>query len=192
MLVIISSPVAVEKEAEKINELFKMGLKVLHLRKPNSTKEEIGSLLNQIKPLFYERISLHQHHSLANFFGIRRLHFTSMEREKAIGLDKSNCTISCSIHSVEEYNNLPNKTFDYCFLSPVFTSTSKPNYEGKIFDLSKADKTKTTKIIALGGISSQNCNKPKEIGFNGIALLGSIWNENPMESFLKTTQSYEL
>ena len=184
MLVVISSSDFIENESEIINELFASGLEFFHIRKPNIAKDKVCDLLDKINPKFHKNIALHQFHELAKDFGMNRLHFTSTEREKAKELD-GNYIKSCSIHSVDEYNQLPNDVFDYCFLSPVFDSISKLNYKKQLFDLSKMDKTKTIKLIALGGISAKNCHLTKKMGFDGVVVLGSIWNEKPVESFLR-------
>jgi thiamine-phosphate pyrophosphorylase len=38
--------------------------------------------------------------------------------------------------------------------------------------------------VALGGISTQNIEKTFQLGFDDVALLGSIWNTNqPIQNF---------
>jgi thiamine-phosphate pyrophosphorylase len=39
-----------------------------------------------------------------------------------------------------------------------------------------------TKLVALGGISTQNIDRTKS-GFDDVALLGSIWNNQPIQNF---------
>jgi thiamine-phosphate pyrophosphorylase len=63
---------------------------------------------------------------------------------------------------------------------------SKEDYSPKT-DLFEDIKNRTnfeTKLIALGGIESKNTAQTLENGFDNVALLGTIWNQNnPLENF---------
>ena len=187
MLIVISSPTPITNEASLINQLFDEGLSVCHLRKPESSSQELVLLLPEIIPIHYSKIALHSHHYMAKSFGINRLHYTEASRKQLSDTDfseKEN-TLSTSVHSISDYENLSNY-FEYTFLSPVFDSISKPGYHAQSFDLSKKNETK---LIALGGIDETNCMKAFEMGFDGVALLGSIWSsENKVKTF-KAIQS---
>jgi thiamine-phosphate pyrophosphorylase len=187
MLIVISSPTPVIKEASLINQLFDEGLPVFHLRKPESSSQELVLLLQEIDPAHYSKIALHSHHYLAKSFGINRLHYTEASRKQLTEIDlseqKTENILSTSVHSISDFKNLVTH-FSYAFLSPVFDSISKPGYQAQKFDLTEVDKNSNTKLIALGGIDETNCNKAYEMGFDGIALLGAIWNsEDKMKTF---------
>jgi thiamine-phosphate pyrophosphorylase len=48
------------------------------------------------------------------------------------------------------------------------------------------NENRITKLIALGGITKNNINEPITWGFDGAAVLGSIWeNENPIKEFIQ-------
>ena len=192
MLIVISNPTPVTKEAFLINQLFDEGLPVFHLRKPDSSAQELVLLLQEIDPVHYSKIALHSHHYLAKSFGINRLHFTEASRKQAGHINLSEQEVenilSTSVHTILDFKNLPHH-FDYAFLSPVFNSISKPNYEAQEFDLTSIDKNAKTKLIALGGINELNCQKAYEMGFDGIALLGSIWNSDDKIKAFKTIRS---
>lgn len=181
MLIVISSPTPVIKEASLINQLFDEGLLVFHLRKPESSSQELVLLLQEIDPINYTKIALHSHHYLAKSFGITRLHYTEASRKQLTEINlseqKVENTLSTSIHSISDYKILT-EHFSYAFLSPVFDSISKPDYQAQKFDLTEVDKNSNTKLIALGGIDETNYNKAYEMGFDGIALLGAIWKNN--------------
>lgn len=179
-IIVISSPTPITKEASLINQLFDEGLTVFHLRKPESSSQELVLLLQEINPIHYSKIALHSHHYLAKSFGINRLHFNEVSRKQLIedALETYNADgviLSTSIHSIDDYNQLSDK-FDYAFLSPVFDSISKLNYKAQTFNLNHIHKKTDTKLIALGGIDERTCAKAFEMGFDGIALLGAIWN----------------
>lgn len=197
MLIVISSPTPIIKEASLINQLFDEGLSVFHLRKPESSSQELVLLLQEINPLHYSKIALHSHHYLAKSFGINRLHYTEASRKQLSDMNlseqKVEHTLSTSVHRISDYKNLTDH-FSYAFLSPVFNSISKPDYQAQKFDLTEIDKNSTTKLIALGGIDETNCIKAYDMGFDGIALLGAIWNNqdkiNVFKNIKKISQIY--
>ena len=95
--------------------------------------------------------------------------------------------LSVSCHSLEELSAHKAK-FDYLFLSPIFDSISKKGYSGRFTreqllearDNGLIDK----KIIALGGITAGNIPIIRELGFGGVAVLGSVWfSPSPVTSF---------
>ena len=197
MLVVISNPEAVADEATIINELFDEGLKILHLRKPSIAIDEIRSLLEKIKPQYYQQIALHQHHEMADDFGINRLHYTEEKSKKLLhsspllGLQVPHVSsgrggggeviLSISIHQIEEYKNLSDR-FDYTFFGPVFDSISKVGYTSSLSDdFVFPVEPGRPKVIAIGGIDFSNVQKVKEMNFDGVATLGTIWKK-PEES----------
>lgn len=188
-MIVITNPFFIEDEIEMLNSLLEEGLSLLHIRKPNFSELEMAQFINQIKLEFRNKLALHHHYDLAEDFGIDRFHFSEKERKQNSAFptrfSKPCRSKSTSIHSIEDFNSLEND-FDYAFLSPVFKSISKENYHPKIdlFEALKLRKNHKTKVIALGGIDSQNIHKTLKNGFDDIALLGSIWNnENPVKQF---------
>ena len=185
-LIVISNPDFIQEEAEIINGLFVAGLECLHLRKPDSTEKEMRELIEKINPVFYNRLSLHQHHILTKHFGIFRLHYTENDRhqkseEKLQKLKEEGYKLSTSIHNLEQVNLL-SPYFDYTFFSPVFDSISKSDYKSNLpqnFFLS--DELKKIPIIGLGGIDIENIQEVKKMNFDGAAVLGTLWKD-PMKA----------
>lgn len=180
-LIVISSPTPVSNEAENINRLFEAGLGVFHLRKPNSDLDSMHKLISQIESKYHDQIALHQHHDIADQFGIKRLHFTETKRSKTpiselIKIKESGMKISTSLHDISFLNQLSH--FDYTFFSPVFDSISKQGYQSSIsadFVLEKPENAPS--VIALGGIHQENIHLVKSMKFDGVAVLGIIWNQ---------------
>ncbi len=186
MLIVISNPLKIHKEAALINALFGEGLELLHLRKPAATAEDIRSLLAAIDPLHYPRIALHQHHSVADEFGIKRLHFTEAARrvteENTLRqLRKANVTVSTSIHQTDDHAGL-SPCFAYTFFGPVFSSISKYPYTSSITEgFTFPVRPDLPGVIAIGGIRPENIRKAMAMQFNGVAALGTVW-QHPHES----------
>ena len=197
-MIVISNPFVVTDEIKTIHSLFEEGLYLLHIRKPDFSEYEMAQFIQQIKLEYRTKLVLHNHHQLADDLGIIRFHFAEKERKNQRHLfskfsdsdkDKNEFT-STSTHSIDDFNSLEND-FNYAFLSPIFKSISKENYHPKT-DLFEALKSRTnykTKIIALGGINSENIQKTLKNGFDNIALLGAVWsNTNPVKEFKSCQQ----
>lgn len=185
-MIVITNPFFIEDEIQILHSLLEEGLSLLHIRKPDFSELEMAPFLDQIKLEFRNQLVLHNHHYLAEDFGINRLHFSEKERKNDSNFPKPcSCHHSTSTHSIEDFNSLENE-FDYAFLSPVFKSISKENYspEKDLFEEIKSRKNHKTKMVALGGIDSENIQEVLENGFDDVALLGTIWkNENPLKQF---------
>jgi thiamine-phosphate pyrophosphorylase len=93
---------------------------------------------------------------------------------------KRKLTVSGSYHSVEALENMALK-LDYVFLGPVYNSISKKGYSSKI-DLQSASgflrKPRSFEVIAIGGVDESNIRQVRNAGFDGAALLGSVWSDN--------------
>jgi thiamine-phosphate pyrophosphorylase len=185
MKILISNKVPLSNEVEIIRFFLKNKNNLFHLRRYDSSEDEVVQFLNAFTEEERKQHVLNHHHFLASEFGINRLHFSENERleigdEKLAKLHSHGFILSTSVHTVEDFENL-NSVFEYAFLSPVFDSISKENYKAVSFDLN--DVRKDTKLIALGGITVENYNDALNLGFDGVAFLGGVWNqENPLTS----------
>lgn len=178
-LIVISDPVCFKGESNLINQLFEAGLSVLHLRKPGVNKLSYEKLIAEIDIAYHSRIALHQFHELSKDFpSIKRLHYPEQLRLANFECDLKQIhgyTFSTSIHHLNDFNEL--KGFDYTFYGPVFNSISKLGYTGLSKEkLKLPHPQRKVKIIGLGGISYENIGEVKQMGFDGVAVLGSIWN----------------
>lgn len=189
MLIVIASETYIQNETKIVNQLFQAGLECFHLRKPTYKLKDYEAFLNDIAIEFHNRIVIHDYHELINEYDLKGIHFSepnrinNLEQETGYfkGLNMMSKTISTSFHDVETLKHCDFE-FDYQFLSPVFTSISKSDYQGKQFDVTGIDKP----IIALGGIHMDNVSKVKALGYAGVAVLGSVWGmENPILAYKK-------
>ena len=189
-LILLSAEQDTPGELENLTQLFQSGLTTFHLRKPDWKIEQTEDFLAAIPKEFLSKIVLHSHFELANKFAIKGIHLNEANKKLAPQLN-AETIISASFHSI---GHIKENTFPYryIFLSPIFESISKPGYHSK-FDLKtlveelkqlRLEKTNLPGIIALGGITSGNIGSVKETGFDGAALLGSIWQSaNPVKAF---------
>ncbi|CAM1341848.1 thiamine phosphate synthase [Tenacibaculum aestuarii] len=195
MIVLIAPEKDIPNEIEILQQLFKEGLDYYHFRKPDKNYEEHVAYLSQIDEKYHNRIVTHYFHELINEFNLKGIHFQEQKRidvlengsEYFIGLNMIGKTMSSSFHEPSASANCDIE-FDYHLLSPVFSSISKKGYEGRGFDVNHIDKT----IVGMGGINTETIQKTVALGFQGIGVLGGVWNtENPVESFKNIKRHYE-
>ncbi|NVK08460.1 MAG: thiamine phosphate synthase [Tenacibaculum sp.] len=195
MIILIAPEKDIPNEIEILQQLFEEGLEYYHFRKPDKNYLEHLAYLNQIDEEYHNRIVTHYFHELINEFNLKGIHFQEQKRidalengnEYFIGLDMIGKTMSSSFHEPSALANCDIE-FDYYLLSPVFSSISKKGYEGRGFDVNNIDKT----IIGMGGINIDTIEKTLALGFQGIGVLGGVWNaEKPVESFKNIKRHYE-
>ena len=187
-LIVISNPVNLNNEHTLLHSLFENGLDYFHLRKPDFTSDEMEKYIQQIPAEYLRKTVIHSHHHLADKYPLKGKHKTSGTiSEISMQQSITNNFISTSFHSTDElmagdYN------FEYVFLSPIFDSISKKTYKStfnknelKIF---LNNYNKKNEIIALGGINQETIPQAIGLGFDGVAMLGAIWNdEQPLQKF---------
>jgi thiamine-phosphate pyrophosphorylase len=192
-LIVISAPGTIPGEPKKITALFKAGLKVFHLRKPGISKSSLEQIILSIPSRYHPRIVIREHFQLLEKYNLRGIHLTERVRKKGMAQRIKDKTFSASLHALTDAFLLRDQ-FDYVFISPVFDSISKSKLKQK-FELEivrtfmneyRRLPGKNAKIIALGGIHKKNVKSVRKAGFNGAAVLGSIWKSNdPVTAFRK-------
>ena len=192
MILVITPETMVQNETEVINQMFKEGLELLHIRKPKINREEMKNFLCRIDEEFYPQLVLHGYYDLGKDHHISRFHFREADRNAGIYKSYTGKNIlSTSVHDMEMYNELE-KEWEYSFFSPVFPSISKRGYgkDSSLMEELKYRNNQRVKLIALGGINENNICKVFENGADGAALLGAVWNSNqPLNTFKKCRQN---
>lgn len=173
-LLLITTPYFFEEEASVLTELFKRGLEILHIRKPQSDLNSVEKLLNEIDSQYHSSIVLHEHFQLASRYNLKGIHLNQRNRDIPKGFTGR---ISRSCHTLEELQHI--SEYNYVFLSPIFSSISKKEYESNfpIETLLAASNQKIIhrQVIALGGIDTNTIPLLTNIPFGGVAVLGGVW-----------------
>ena len=193
-IIVISAPDFLPGEAEAVTALLETGAWRVHVRKPAAGSDSIARLLEHIPAALYSRISLHDHHELAENCGVGGVHLNS--RNPSIP-DGFGGLVSRSCHSMEELSEY-GSVCDYMFLSPIFDSISKSGYASRFsleeirrrivagsdvatarMDVMSSDGNCRSvdwgRVFALGGVCPDNIRLLEEAGFGGAAVLGCIW-----------------
>ena len=180
-LIVITSPQFVRCETEILSSLFDAGLEILHLRKPESTEQELEKLIAGLPGCYLQRIVIHDHFPLAARWGLRGIHLNSRH---PLPPPFHQGSISCSCHSIAEVCERK-PSCDYLFLSPIFDSISKQGYRaGFPSDVLQQAHHKgiiDDKVMALGGVEFSRLPQLRQWGFGGAAMLGDIWQRSPEE-----------
>lgn len=179
-LIVISNPTPVNKEIQIITSLFEEGLEYFHLRKPTLSSDQLLDFLEEIPSHYHNRIVVHRSNPLFKNYKLRGYHFS---RKYGSFNEELNYN-STSFHTLEQLtdNQLP---YQYVFLSPVFPSISKkghaPVYQQN--ELSHFFQTKKihAEVIALGGVNLNNALIALKTGFQGVAVLGHLWEAPCLE-----------
>ncbi len=194
-LVVISNERNIPGEAATVNDLFREGLDLFHLRKPAFGRPEYAGLLSLIDKRFHPRVVIHGSYELYTELNLGGIHLNSSSRENPKIWNTiaaiPPAAVSTSFHSWEE---ILNSDFHYgsVFISPVFDSISKPGYKGAI-DIAAITEVKNSlasgqkycpEIIGLGGVDRNGIPVLKQHGFDGAAILGAIWNaQDPVAAY---------
>lgn len=180
---VITEPQFTDNEATIIAQLLHWGVDLVHLRKPESSAEELAKLIEAIPTAYHNRLVLHDHFDLAAHFTLHGLH---LNRRNSVLPPNHKGTVSQSCHTLDEVKVCKTKC-NYVFLSPVFNSISKLGYTSaftpKALSEAKKQGLIDQNVLALGGITAANIDKTKYYGFGGVALLGDIWSRTADKNF---------
>ncbi|MDQ3071653.1 MAG: thiamine phosphate synthase, partial [Bacteroidota bacterium] len=125
-VIIITSADPVSNEIEVIHDLFKAGLKILHVRKPDFTREEMKAYLKGISHKYRNRLVIHSYHDLARKMRLKGIHkpdtksndnWISTLRLKISKLLNSRLQISTTVHNMKSLEG-KSLLYDYVIFSP--------------------------------------------------------------------------
>ena len=184
-MILISTEHSIQHEIQTLHQLFDAGLSHFHIRKPSFCALETKNYLKKIDKAFHPYCVVY-HAELFEDFDLKGLHQKSVERNAV--LMKEHQSLSTSTHSIVEFNSLT-ETYQYAFVSPLFPSITKKNYESKHLLESLENRTNfKTQLIGLGGITLNHIPELYQ-KVDAIALLGHIWmHENPVNQWKKCQQ----
>ena len=185
-LILITPDTKVNNELQIINSLFANGLQQLHVRKPGFGYEEYKAYISNIDAQYHKRIVVCSAFELYSEWGLGGVHLNSHIRDDAAVLAQVAHVpmghISTSFHSWQEVRD-NERQYGYVFISPVFDSISKAGYKTAI-DVQECASVRREvvaargycpHIVGLGGVGAEQVRILQANGFDGAALLGSVW-----------------
>lgn len=192
--IVLSPTKSLRNEAKIVCSLFEQGLEWYHLRKPRWTAERVQSWIKSIPKAYRSRIVLHQFPELVEKFSLGGFHVQA-------GTDFPECVPATKISvQCREYADLEKLGNRYSvLLGPIFPRDDRdlttPTRTWQEFAAILAYWRKhggNNKIYAFGGISEQNIKICKKAGFDGIAVVGAVWESarTPTEAFRQLSQKW--
>ncbi len=185
--ILITQSVTSANEIALIKSFFDAGLQTLHVRKPELDKNALLEFLQEFNTEHLRKIVIHQHYDLAPTMILKGLHFTervsAAERKRLSAMARqTGLSLSSACHSVDQLKDL---TVDYTLLSPIFGSISKKGLEPlkRSEDFTDQLKAASSEVYAMGGVELEHVKIADELGFSGVACLGSVWeSKEPLNS----------
>jgi thiamine-phosphate pyrophosphorylase len=175
-IVVISPESADPREVPAMAGFFEAGLERYHVRKPSWTEAELEAWLRALPVAWRPRLVLHQHHALCATLGLGGRH------EKGDSRRAEGSSRSChDLVSLRRYLG----SFGQVLFGPVFPSLTKKGYgPAKDFPwrelrtlLRGRDDRPGARVLAIGGVNAARLERCAELGFDGAAVMGAVWNE---------------
>lgn len=177
MNIVITLPVFLKGEENRIVDMLESGkADLIHIRKPDASREATESLLLHLPKWVYGRLVLHDHHDLAVEYGLYGIHLNSRHPQTLEGWQGS---VSKSCHSIDELVRCKQESYHYLSLSPIFDSISKPGYcsafsKEELMEAYEAGII-DSRVMALGGVTFERIEQVRKMGFGGAMILGDAW-----------------
>jgi thiamine-phosphate pyrophosphorylase len=183
-IVVISLESADSREVHAMEGFFAAGLERYHVRKPSWSREALEAWLEHLPRDWRPRIFLHQHPALAAKLGLGGAHDRDGDGSSgALGTSRS-------CHHFESLRLLF-PLYKTLLFGPVFPSLSKSGYGpaadfpwNELKAILRGRSADDARVLAIGGVTAERLARCSELGFDGAAVLGAVWNEqDPVAAF---------
>ncbi len=199
-LVVISPEQTDLREAAALAGLFRAGLDRYHIRKPDWSREELASWLRTLPESFRPHLVLHQHHDLVAELGLGGSHWRDDSGASRLldpaarppGAPAGAGYTSRSCHDLDSLRAALGR-YDAVLFGPIFPSISKPGYGPRPgFDAEmlsgflreRKAAVRRTSVLGLGGVAVEHLPQVAAMGFDGVAVLGAVWQTgDPVRAF---------
>jgi len=191
-----------ENEVEIITQLLDNGADYLYIYKPELDDFSLVDFVESI-PEKYWKQCISTSLIITKEFNLGGYHFTrdivqknELYNEKILAwLKETNKISSVTAHNIDELKKYT-VNFNHVIVSPLFPSISKENYS---YDWNMEElqsivngrlSTVDCKLFAVGGVDETKISIVKNLNFDGIGLLGALWNnpENALSVMLNLFQ----
>lgn len=164
------------EEDKILASLFDEGLDNLHLFKPNTSPMYSERLLSLLPEHCHRYITVHDHYYLKQEYELAAIHIDNPETPLPEGY-KGKYSRTCSYLSL--LKDMKKKS-NYVFLKNIFDCIEF-HEEKSTFSMSELEQAADKglidkKVYALGGISMENLQRIKDLGFGGAVICGDLWN----------------
>lgn len=174
-LIVQTLPTFFVEEDKIITTLFDEGMDLLHIRKPDSEPVYYERLLSLLPNEYYDRIVVHENYYLKQEFDLRGIHIDKPENPVPDGFRRH---ITRSTSRISDLKPMK-KQCDYVMLHSLFDSLhddAKASLTISEMEAAKRSGDIDKHVIALGGITLENIQMARDLGFGGVCVCGDLWN----------------
>jgi thiamine-phosphate pyrophosphorylase len=215
-LVLISPEHDDPREIAVLGALLAAGLERYHVRKPHWPAGQLETWLRALPAEWRPRLVLHQHHELVATLGLGGRHWRddgvgrvipnpppqelSMRENRRAKDNAPYLQItSRSCHDLAMLRTVLGH-YDSVFFGPVFPSISKlghgpsdnfsPTELSSLLNLRTSNERRTA-VLALGGVTVARLPQIHALGFDGVAVLGAVWQaDDPVAAFCEIKSAF--
>ena len=165
-----------------VEELLVAGVSLLQYRNKVGTEREIladANLLRKVVPFGGCTLILNDYPALAVDAGFDGVHVGQLdmapeEARAVIGADR---ILGVSTHNPEQLAAAELTSADYLAIGPVFATSSKQNPDPVvgIDGIRSARKLTKKPLVAIGGITLENCEAVIDAGADSVAVISSLF-----------------
>lgn len=174
-LLLLSSPNFFVEEDKILATLFEEGLDILHLRKPSSEPVYCERLLTLLPEKYHQRIITNDHFYLKEEFDLMGIHISERNPNIPQGY-KGVTTRTC--YSLDELPEAKKKN-QYVILRDVYDSASGNGSKALYTHEQLRDASRRglidKRVMAQTGISLENIQQVRELGFGGAVVCSDLW-----------------
>lgn len=174
-LIIMTQPTFFVEEDKILTALFEEGLDTLHINKPDSEPLYAERLLSLLPKSTYDNIVVHQHYYLKQEYDLKGIHINDPETMTPEGFRKH---VTRSTPYIADLKDMK-KQCDYVMLHLLFDSLHNEHKATLTVEQMQEARKKgliDKKVYALGGMSLENVQMAKDLGFGGVVVCGDLWN----------------
>jgi len=196
-LVVISPEHDDPRETAVMGALFAAGLERYHVRKPHWPAAKLGAWLRALPAEWRSCLVLHSHHEFVDRLSLGGRHWRDDDSAPSRPADGEGLT-SRSCHDLGALRAALGN-YNSVFFGPMFPSLSKPSHgprgdfpADKLSALlaQRTSSERRTTVLALGGVSVERLSRCRELGFDGVAVLGAVWQSgDPARAFTVLQES---
>lgn len=159
-----------------LTSLFDEGLDLLHLYKPGSSPMYSERLLSLLPEDCYSKVMVHEHYYLKQEYDLAGIHLDNPADSLPVGYKGKYSRTCTDLESLAEMK----KKANYVFLKNIFDCIEFKD-EKSSFTIGQLEEAAQQglidkKVYALGGMSLENINMARQLGFGGVVICGDLWN----------------
>lgn len=182
-LTVISPEADDPRELSVLEELFGHGLADYHVRKPGWSRDQLAAYLRRVPAKHHPLLILHSHHDLAAEFGVGGVHERDDPAKGMAATPRADVGRSLlrsrAVHDLPALQQAIDR-YDRVFLGPIFPSISKPGHQPRLDQAALKRilaRPRRAEVFAVGGIAPPQLRQCRQLGFDGVAAHGAIWQD---------------